>query len=78
MNVILNRVKTIFDEIDLKSNITPLRDNLPLTEQGIDSLDMFACFLKIEENFNIKIPDNDTDRLKTINDIVDYINTKTP
>ncbi len=78
MSIIAKRIKAIFNELDLQSNSNTIKDDLPLVKQGVDSLDMFTIFLKIEENFNIKIPDKDTDRLKTINDIVDYINQKTP
>lgn len=48
----------------------------PLAEQGIDSLDMINIFFKLEENFKIKIPEEDIDKLKTIDDIVEYVNLK--
>ncbi len=48
----------------------------PLAEQGIDSLDMINIFFKLEENFKIKIPEEDIEKLKTIDDIVEYVNLK--
>lgn len=48
----------------------------PLAEQGIDSLDMINIFFKLEENFKIKIPEEDIEKLKTINEIVEYVNQK--
>lgn len=48
----------------------------PLAEQGIDSLDMINIFFKLEENFKIKISEEDIEKIKTIDDIVEYVNLK--
>ncbi len=53
-----------------------LINDKPLAEQGIDSLDMINIFFKLEENFKIKIPEEDIEKLKTIDDIVEYLNKK--
>jgi acyl carrier protein len=47
-----------------------------LREIGIDSLDLSGILLEIEEKFNIKIPDQDIERLETIDKIVEYITEK--
>jgi acyl carrier protein len=47
-----------------------------LREIGIDSLDLSGILLEIEERFKIKIPDQDIERLETIDKIVAYIDEK--
>ncbi|HID02437.1 MAG TPA: acyl carrier protein, partial [Desulfobacterales bacterium] len=50
--------------------------DVELEEQGIDSLDMANVYLLCEEEFGIKIPDEDIDKVKTIDNLVEYINNK--
>jgi acyl carrier protein len=48
----------------------------PLREIGIDSLDMMSILLALEEKYNVSVPDEDMDQLKTINLIVAYAESK--
>jgi acyl carrier protein len=43
-------------------------------EQGIDSLDALTIMLRIEESFQVPIPDDAVDRLDSVRSLVDYIN----
>jgi len=38
-----------------------------------DSLDLFEMVMALEEEFGIEIPSEDLEQLKTISDVVDYI-----
>jgi len=49
---------------------------VPLKEQGIDSLDMYSILLKLEVTFEIKIPDEDIDKLDNLKNIMNYIMEK--
>jgi len=40
---------------------------------GADSLDTVALFMEIENEFNIKVPDETADRLRTVQDIFFFI-----
>ncbi|WP_280525482.1 acyl carrier protein [Campylobacter canadensis] len=40
---------------------------------GADSLDVVELILGIEEEFQISIPDEDAQKISTVQDIVDYI-----
>lgn len=40
-----------------------------------DSLDFVELVMRIEEEFNIKIPDDDAAGMRTVSDTVDYIST---
>jgi acyl carrier protein len=44
---------------------------------GADSLAVVELVLALEEAFEIDIPDEDTERLRTFKDAVDYIAAKT-
>ena len=55
--------------------ITPrhtLRDDL-----GLNSLDAIELMFKIEEEFDLSIPDEDIQRLVTVGDVIAYLETKT-
>ena len=53
-----------------------LRSDIKLTEQGIDSLGMFNVILALQEKYAIEIPDQDVDRLHTIDELIAYLNTR--
>jgi acyl carrier protein len=42
---------------------------------GADSLDVVDLVMAIEEEFDISIPDENVERLRTVEDIVKYLNT---
>lgn len=53
------------DEVTLEANI---QDDL-----GADSLDVVDLVMSVEEEFGVKIADEELENIKTIGDIVDYI-----
>ncbi|MBD2133193.1 acyl carrier protein [Sphaerospermopsis sp. FACHB-1094] len=70
----------IVRELDL-STIKPEQEiltDVPLSQQGVDSLDKMNIFMLLEEKYEIKIPDEDFDDLNTFTMISDYINQKIP
>ena len=40
---------------------------------GADSLDVVELVMALEEKFEIEIPDEDAEKIKTVKDVVDYI-----
>lgn len=42
---------------------------------GADSLDSVELIMSLEQQFDISIPDTDTEHIKTVGDILNYINT---
>ena len=61
---------------DIKIDPKTLDPLKPLSEQGLDSLDIMSILLAIEERFGIKISEEDIDegKLSSINGIISYIN----
>ncbi len=41
---------------------------------GADSLDTVELVMKLEEDFDIEIPDEDAEKIQTVKDAIDYIN----
>jgi len=69
-------IEIIKSEVDSSIDFNNLKNDLHLTDQGIDSLDINAVLLSVEEKYEIEIPDEDLNNLTTINNIVKYINDK--
>ncbi|MBM4357371.1 MAG: acyl carrier protein [Deltaproteobacteria bacterium] len=55
------------DEADIKPESTFIDD------LGADSLGLVELVLAFEESFEIEIPDEDTEKIRTVQDAVDYI-----
>ncbi|HNX76485.1 MAG TPA: acyl carrier protein [Candidatus Rifleibacterium sp.] len=47
-----------------------------IDDLGADSLDTVELVMDLEEHFEIEIPDEDAEKLKTVKDAVDYIQNK--
>ncbi len=63
--IIVEKLGVNEKEVNLKSKI---RDDL-----GADSLDQVDIVMTFEEKFEIQIPDEDTEGIETVGDIVEYI-----
>ena len=49
-----------------------------VVDLGADSLDVVELLMKLEDEFGIKIPDEDAENLKTVGDAIAYIEASTP
>lgn len=57
-----------------ESEITP--DANFVKDLGIDSLDYAEIVMEFEQSFNIRIPDDDAEKLQTFGEAVNYIQGK--
>lgn len=57
-----------------ESEITP--DANFIKDLGIDSLDYAEIVMEFEQSFNIRIPDDDAEKLQTFEEAVKYIESK--
>ena len=48
-------------------------DSTFIDDLGADSLDIFELIMAFEEEFNVEIPDEIAEKIKTVKDTVDYI-----
>jgi acyl carrier protein len=46
-----------------------------IDDLGADSLDIVELVMAFEEEFNVEIPDDAAEKITTVKDAIDYINT---
>ena len=70
---IFEQVKKILcDQLDLdEEQVT--EDSEVIDDLGADSLDIVDLVMSLEEEFDTEIPDEDIENLRTVGDIVKYI-----
>ncbi len=44
-----------------------------IDDLGADSLDTVELVMALEENFDLEIPDEDAEKIRTVQDAIDYI-----
>ena len=64
--------KIIAEVLNVDANEITL-DTTFVDELGADSLDLFEMVMALEEAFNVEIPSEDLEKIKTIKDVKDYI-----
>ncbi|MCG8386898.1 MAG: acyl carrier protein [Cytophagales bacterium] len=75
MNTTEQITKILVDKLGIaKTEVTP--DASFVKDLGIDSLDYAELVMEFEQTFNIRIPDQDAEKLQTINQAVEYIEDK--
>lgn len=47
-----------------------------IEDLGADSLDTVELIMKLEEEFEISIPEEDAEKMKTVGDAIDYLKSK--
>ncbi len=66
--IIAEQLSKDVDGIELKSHFV---DDL-----GADSLDVVEMVMAFEEAFDLEIPDEDAEKIQTVQDVVNYIQAK--
>ena len=67
-NILVHKLGIADTEVSLDANFTK--------DLGIDSLDYAELIIEFEQNFKIRIPDEDTQQMETIQDAIEYIQYK--
>jgi len=47
-----------------------------IDDLGADSLDTVELIMAFEEEFDVEIPDEDAQKIKTVKDVIEYIDSK--
>lgn len=76
MKATIENIKDVIAEADILTDTAEIKKDIPLREQGVDSLDIVNIYLLLEEKFEVKIPDEDLEKVTTIDEIINYINNK--
>lgn len=51
-------------------------DSKFVEDLGADSLDVVELVMALEEKFDIEIPDDEAEKIRTVKDVVNYIENK--
>ncbi len=71
-----SKVKDIIEK-ELGVERDKMTDNASFIEDlGADSLDIVELVMEFEKEFNIDIPDEDAEKLRTVGDAIAYLNQK--
>lgn len=77
------KLMALFDDIakvvaeQLNVEVSEIKPESRFTEDlGADSLDVVELVMALEEQFNIEIPDEEAEKIKTVQDAINYIEAK--
>lgn len=73
MSSTFESVKSIVvEQLSVDANEVRLESRF-IEDLNADSLDVVELVMALEEKFSIEIPDEDAEKIKTVKDVVDYI-----
>lgn len=71
--MVFEKIRNILaDQLDVDENNVTL-DALIADDLGADSLDVVDLLMSIEDEFEIEIPDEEIENIKTVGNLVNYI-----
>lgn len=71
--MIFDKVKSIIcEQLDLEEDKVTMDSNI-LEDLGADSLDIIDLIMSFEDEFDIEVPDEEIEGIKTVGDLVKYI-----
>jgi acyl carrier protein len=74
--MVFDKVKSILvDQLDVEDE-TVTMESLISDDLGADSLDIVDMVMSLEEEFDIEIPDEEIENMKTVGDVVRFIEAK--
>ena len=74
--MVFDKIKDIFvEQLDVEEDAVTMEASIT-EDLGADSLDVVDLVMSIEESFDVEIPDEEVENIKTVGDIVKYIENK--
>jgi acyl carrier protein len=68
-NILVDQLGVDADSVNMQSNF--------IDDLNADSLDIVELVMAMEQEFNISIPDEEAERIKSVGDAVEYIKANT-
>ncbi|HIX64736.1 MAG TPA: acyl carrier protein [Candidatus Anaerotruncus excrementipullorum] len=74
--MVFEKVREILmDQLDVEEDAVTMEASIT-DDLGADSLDVVDLVMSLEEEFDCEIPDEEIENIKTVGDIVHYIESK--
>lgn len=74
--MVFDKIKDIIvEQLDVEEDAVTMEASIT-EDLGADSLDIVDLVMSIEESFDVEIPDEEVENIKTVGDIVKYIENK--
>lgn len=74
--MVFDKIKDIIvEQLDVEEDAVTMEASIT-DDLGADSLDVVDLVMSIEESFDVEIPDEEVENIKTVGDIVKYIGNK--
>lgn len=74
--MVFDKIKDIIvEQLDVEEDAVTMEASIT-DDLGADSLDVVDLVMSIEESFDAEIPDEEVENIKTVGDIVKYIENK--
>ncbi len=68
-------ITIIMEQLDVTKEECKLEASF-IDDLGADSLDLVELIMAMEENFGVEIADNELEKIRTIQDAVDFLKSK--
>lgn len=73
---IMDKIKKIIvDQLGIEED-TVKENSSFIDDLGADSLDIVELIMAFEEEFDIEIADEDAEKIKTVSDVINYLNNQ--
>lgn len=77
MSTVEERVKkVIMEQLGVEEAVLKNNDASFVDDLGADSLDTVELVMALEEEFETEIPDEDAEKIQTVQQAIDYINPR--
>ena len=74
--MVLEKVKAILaEQFDVEEDKITVDTDLQ-EDLGADSLDVVDLLMNIDDEFGVEVPDEDVEKVKTVEDLVNYIEAR--
>lgn len=75
--MVFEKIKEILaSQLDADAEVMTMETNIA-TDLKADSLDVVELLMSIEDEFDVEIPDEEIENIKTIGDLTEYIQDRT-
>ena len=74
--MVFEKIRTILcEQLELEENQVTMESSI-MEDLGADSLDLVDLLMSLEDQFNLEVADEDVEKIKTVGDLVRYVEEK--